>query len=362
MKQIPLFKVLMSESVHDALKPVLYSGYIGEGQKVAEFETALKKYLNNDNVLVVNSGTSALMLALKLAGVGYGDKVITTPMTCLATNMAIVNMGGVPVWADVDKYTGMLIAENIEMQITPDVKAIMVMDMGGSPCRIDEIMEVARKYNIPVIEDACQAFGSEYNGEKIGNQADYVCYSFQAIKYLTTGDGGALVVNNGDIEKGRLFRWFGLDRTKSTSMRSDQDPPVCGYKWHLTDIAATIGIENLKIVDNAIEKARDNAQYYNKFIHEKYVIIPTNKGVKSNYWMYQLSMYNVDEFITYMASKGIECSRVHRRNDTKTIFRDYAKLLPDTEFFDMNTVCIPVGWWVTDGDREYIAKCMLNFG
>lgn len=351
---IPLFKVYMNESVSEALNPVLYSGYIGEGSKVHEFESLLSSYLGNSNLLVVNSGTSALMLALKLAGIEKGKKIITTPETCLATNMAILNMGGIPVWADVDKYDGMLLPEEVEIKAKQGASAIMCMDMGGNPCRLDEIMQIGRKYNIPVIEDACQAFGSEYMDKKIGNHADYVAFSFQAIKYLTTGDGGVLVINNGNMYKGRLLRWFGLDRNKSASMRSDQDPPVSGYKWHLTDISATIGIENLKGIDWAINKTRENAQYYNKNIE---AIRPNIRG-KSNYWMYSIIIDNVDDFIKYMGSMGVECSRVHRRNDTKTIFKEFACDLPGTEYFDTHNVCIPVGWWVTQENREYIVECI----
>ena len=210
---IPLFKVHMPESVMDPLKAVLMSGYIGQGTKVDEFEKALVPWIGHPNILSLNSGTSALYLALKLAGVGYEDEVISTPMTCMASNTPIMDHKAKIVWADIDPWTGNIDPVDVERKITARTKAVMAVHWGGYPCEIDELLRVTKKYGIPLIEDAAHAFGAVYRGRKIGALSQFTCFSFQAIKHLTTVDGGALVAStNEGYRRGKLLRWYGIDR------------------------------------------------------------------------------------------------------------------------------------------------------
>ena len=190
--KIPLFKVHMPKDVDKPLLEVLHSGYIGQGPKVEEFEKKLSQFLGTENVLTLNSGTSALHLALRLANVGEGDEVISTPMTCSATNEPILAAGAKIVWADVFPENGLIDPSSIEKKITKKTKAIVGVHWGGMPFQIDEINKIALENNLKVIEDAAHALGAEFNGTKIGSHSDYVCFSFQAIKHLTTVDGGAI--------------------------------------------------------------------------------------------------------------------------------------------------------------------------
>jgi perosamine synthetase len=205
---IPLFKVHMPKEVDKPLLEVLHSGYITQGEKVEQFEKKFADMMQYKHVVSVNSGTSALTLALRLAGVGYGDEVVTTPMTCTATNLPILSLGAKPVFADVDSETGLIDPASVLTKITKKTKAIMAVDWGGSPVDVRALMDIGRRYDLRVIVDAAHAIGTHHNGE-----ADFVCYSLQAIKHITTVDGGVLACKSPDAyHRGKVLRWFGIDR------------------------------------------------------------------------------------------------------------------------------------------------------
>jgi dTDP-4-amino-4,6-dideoxygalactose transaminase len=345
-----LFKVFMPETVMAPLKEVLMSGYIGEGPKVAEFERQLAPWFDNENVLAVNSGTSAIQLALRLSNVGPGDEVISTPMTCTATNMPILATGAKIVWADIDPWTGNIDPEDVKKKITPKTKAIICVHWGGYPCDLDELKIIG----LPIIEDACHAFGSTYKGAKVGHNSDFACFSFQAIKDITTVDGGALVCKD-DYERGKLLRWYGIDRTaKGRDLRCEADIQEWGYKFHMNDVAATIGIEQLKYVKKNIAKARAHAIIYDLAFPDERLRYDTDR--LSSYWLYTIRVKDRDRFIHYMADSGVMVSKVHARNDHHTCFAESRTWLPGVDEFCAEQVSIPVGWWVDKDDLKKIIK------
>lgn len=363
---IPLFKVFMSKFASERVSDVLSSGYIGEGPVTKEFEEAIGKYIGNPNVVCVNSCTSALILALRLAGVQAGDLVATTPMTCLATNEPILALGAKPAWVDVERFTGCMSPDSLEYVLDKqDIRAVLCMHWGGFPCAILRINDAARKYKVPVIEDAAHAFGASINYTKIGNHSDYVCFSFQAIKTVTCGDGGALLVKDQDTAKrARLMRWFGLDRDVSSDMRCNQDPVEFGYKMHMNDIAAAIGLSNLKHVDGLLTTTRRNAYAYSDaFANLDHVYVPKFLGmIEPSYWLYTVLVNDAPRFIAHMRNCNITCSKVHDRCDTKTMFSD-SKVngLTGVDTFDSEHVCIPVGWWVDKEQRDHIINSVRRY-
>ena len=360
-----LFKVHIPKSVDRPLLEVLHSGFIGQGSKVDQFEKDLGDYFGNKKVITVNAGTSAIQLALRLANVGYGDEVISSPMTCTATNMPILAAGAKIVWADVDKETGLIDPKSIEEKITKKTKAIIMVHFGGIPCQIDEINRIAREYGIKTIEDAAHAFGSEYNGKKIGNHSDFVIFSFQAIKHITTIDGGLLFCkDSNDFQRGVLLRWFGIDiKSNRKDFRCEDDILEYGYKFHMNDISAVIGIEQLKYADQIVSKHLSNQKFYDEEIQGivgvRTITKPSN--VISSCWIYTLHVEKRDLFIEYMDSQGIMTSRVHERNDIHTAFKESKASLPNLDIFNLTQVSIPVGWWINDEDREYIVKKIKEF-
>lgn len=360
-KQIPMFKVAMSSEVNSELLRVIHSGWIGQGPAVNRFEKELSGVFNNDKVLTLSSGTHGLSLALRLAGVGPGDKVISTPLTCTATNMPILQAGADIVWADVNKDLN-ISHKSIKESITDNIKAIMVVHWGGYPCDMEEISDIALDNDIKLIEDCAHAYGSTYNGHKMGDcyYSDYAMFSFQAIKHLTTVDGGALCFEDeDDYKRGKLLRWYGIDReSPRTDFRCEDDILEWGYKFHMNDVCATIGLENTELAEENINIASDNAAYYEKELSKIDGITicqgATNK--ESSYWLFSMLVENRSEFTHMMGSKGISVSRVHERNDKHTCFRKFKKDLPGLEYVIDKMICLPVGWWVTPEDREYIVE------
>jgi perosamine synthetase len=365
---IPLFKVFMADNVIAPLNKVLMSGYIGEGEAVVNFESQLSRYIGNPHLVAVNSGTSALHLAYHMAlnetpntQKNYQAEVISTPITCSATNTPIISNGAKIVWADIDPLTGNICPESIQEKITEFTKAITIVHWGGTPCKIDEIKQIAKAHNIKVIEDAAHAIGAIYKGGAIGTHSDYTAFSFQAIKHLTSVDGGLLTLNNpDDTKRAKLLRWYGIDRTirEGIDLRCELDVAEAGYKFHMNDVNATIGIENLKHLDANLAKHRANAAFYTQaFNHVPSIQVPpVEKETTSAFWLYTLHVNNQNEFIKKMASDGIMVSKVHARNDTHSMFQSSRAVLPHVEAFNRTHVCIPVGWWLTEEERAYIAE------
>lgn len=360
---IPLFKVAMSDRVDNDLLKVLHSGYIGQGEQVEKFEKALMPIVGNRKILTVSAGTHAIHLALELIGVEEGDEVITSPLTCTATNWPILMCGADPIWCDIDPNTGNISPKEIEKKITNKTKAIMVVHWGGYPCDMDKISEISTRHRIPVIEDAAHAFGAEYKGWPIGSISDFTAFSFQAIKHLTTVDGGLLsTLHYGDYKRGKLLRWYGIDReTPRQTMRCEGDISEWGYKYHMNDIAATIGLGNLKDLGYILKTHRENAVYYREELQDidGLELLIEEKNVKSSYWIFTIKVDRRDDFVKMMNDKGIMVNRVHERNDIHSCVRDYYDHRPkNLNTFVEKMICIPVGWWVSQIDREYIVGCI----
>lgn len=365
---IPLFKVHIPASVDKPLLEVLHSGWIGQGIKVDKFEDELKERLRNLYVLTLNNGTAGLHLALRLAGVGYKDEVITTPMTCLATNMPILACGAFPVWTDIDPNTGNIDPAKIEENITAKTKAIICMHFGGYPCNLDEINQIAKKHNFKVIEDAAHALGAEYKGNPIGSHSDFVMFSLQAIKHINTIDGGLLCCKEErDYKLGKLLRWYGIDRDVSKiELRCENDVTDWGYKYHMNDVTATIGLEQLKYLDGILEAHRRNATYYDvKFrVNQIKKCRPLKYADDrlSSYWLYTILADDRDGFIKFMRDNGIGVSRAHVRNDIHTCFDKFRRDdLPGVDYFDAHQIAIPVHWALTPEDREYVITKIEEF-
>lgn len=363
---INLFKVAMDRGIDSPLLDVIHSGWIGQGSKVKEFELALSKKFNNDYCLSLSAGTHGLSLALKMAGVGPGDEVITTPLTCTATNMPILSRGANVVWADVkDDFN--IDPVSVKKKVTDKTKAILFVHWGGYPADLKEIRKVVydTNPNICIVEDGAHTFGSIYADTIIGDctYSDFTMISFQAIKHLTCIDGGVLFTNSPKFyERGKLLRWYGINReSERTDFRCEEDIKEAGDKWHMNDVCAVVGLSNFKLAEKNVEKARSNASYYNEQLASLsgVTLTQTNTDRLSSYWLYTIMVENRSEFCYMMADKGISVSRVHERNDIHTCFReftDFKKPLLNLEKVMRKYICIPVGWWVTEEDREYIVE------
>jgi dTDP-4-amino-4,6-dideoxygalactose transaminase len=369
-KFIPLFAVHVPKEVDKPLLDVLHSGYIGQGPKVDEFEQILSKYFGTRNILTLNNGTAGLHLAYRLSGIqSPEDEVITTPMTCAATNLPILANNGKVVWADVDKRSGLIDVLDVERKITPRTKAIVCVDWGGTPCDIDALMQLGEKYHIKVIEDAAHAFGTTYKNRKVGTLADFTMFSLQAIKHITTVDGGLLMCKSTeDYRRGKLLRWYGIDReTDRKDSRIEEDIVDWGYKFHMNDVAATIGIVQMDHIDRILKMHRDNAKYYQASLPADFYVPHTKYlqySCEPSYWLYTVVLPKAeyrDRFVEYMKQNGVQVSRVHARNDTHSAFKSSKCVLPNVTEYNNRMVCIPVNWSLTQEDKERIVTLCKNF-
>jgi dTDP-4-amino-4,6-dideoxygalactose transaminase len=373
---IPLFTVHVPTAVDKPLLETLHSGYIGQGKKVAEFEAKVASRLGNDKVLSLNSGTSAIVLALRLAGVEQGDEVITTPMTCMATNEPILERGAIPVWADINPATGLIDPLDVERKITSRTKAIIGVDWGGLPCDWEALKTIGKAHGgIPLIEDAAHGFGARYaDGLPVGGPSspDFVIFSFQAIKHITTVDGGLLAVQSAEhYQRGKLLRWYGIDREGSRQdLRCEEDVLEWGYKFHMNDVAATIGLVQLDYLDGILKAHRANANFYRTYIDatgevfEHQIEKHSLELGRAAFWLYTLLCHDAEDrenFRLYLESKGIMASRVHVRNDIHPVFREFRKELPGVDAFADREIAIPVHWALMESERDRIVEACNSY-
>lgn len=353
---IPLFKVYIDPSAKRTIPLVFDSGYVGQGPRVEEFEHALTETLNLPlPLLTTNSCTSALHLALHLCGAGPSTDVISTPITCTATNSSVVALGATIVWADVDPKTGLISPASVKSRITPRTKAIIAVDWAGQPCNYKELKKVAN--GIPIIQDSAHGVGN--------TGGDYSCYSFQAIKHLTTGDGGALLCPTKAIyDRVKLLRWYGLDRTSTDSFRCAQEISEVGYKFHLNDIAATIGLANLPGLKDRLTAHYENAEIISRVVG--------GTGGRCSWgshpnWVLTIHSAHRDELQAFLVAAGITSSPVHARNDAMPGFQKHTappgqrSALPGVDSFSRTQLCIPCGWWLTNDETTWISKTLMEW-
>ncbi len=291
---IPFTRPSFNQETIDAVSEVLRSGWVTSGPKLAEFETALSNYFDGRPVRCFANGTATMKIALQVAGIGPGDEVITTPISWVATSNVILGVGAKPVFVDIDPVTRNLDLNKLAAAITPKTRAIMPVYLAGLPVDMDQLYALANQYQLRIIEDAAQAFGSKWKGRKIGSFGDLVSFSFQANKNLTTVEGGCLVLNNDDEAKlAEKFRLQGLTRHGMDGM----DVDVLGGKDNLTDVNAAIGLEQLKQLPSYQVRRAELARQYFEVIRAELksanlenlrLELPVENFTDSNWHMFQV--------------------------------------------------------------------------
>lgn len=373
---IQLFKVFMSENAAPEVTKVLNSGYIGQGEKVDQFESKLQDFFMKDYIVTLNSGTSGLHLALDLLkkssgkwpGLEDGDEVLATSLTCTASNFPILANNLNIKWVDIDPTTLNMDLDDLSRKISPKTKAIMLVHWGGYPNDLDRIKEIQNKcfelygFKPAVIEDGAHSFGSKYKGKHIGNHGNMTMYSLQAIKHITAIDGGLLLLPHQELyDRAKLLRWYGIDRNSNRKdFRCEADIQEWGFKFHMNDVCATVGMENLKHADEIVSRHQSNAKFYDEHLQDipGLTTLTRHEGHESAFWIYSMLVEDRDGFYKHMKDCGIVVSQVHERNDKHTCVSDYKSSLPTLDRIIGKVVSIPVGWWVTDEDRQYIVDCI----
>ena len=378
---IPLFKVYMSKNAKKEVGKVLDSGFIGQGPVVEKFEELLRKRFNNELVVTTNSGTSAEHLAIRLLknpdindnskwpGIQDGDEALCTSLTCTATNWPVLANNMKIKWVDVDPLNLNMDLDDLERKLSPTTKIIYVVHWGGNPINLDRVKKIQNKclqlygFKPAVIEDCAHAFGAKYKGKPIGSHGNFCTFSFQAIKHMTSVDGGMLICPHEKLYKrARLLRWYGIDRDDNRKdFRCESDITEWGYKMHMNDVNAAVGLCNLKEVDErVIQKNIDNAWYYTREIGLTDGITLLEETPGCSFWIYTLKVERRDDFMRMMEEKGIMVSRVHERNDKHTCVKEFRSALPNLDKVVNEMICIPNGWWVTKEQREYIVESIKS--
>lgn len=321
---IVLFHPQIPTSAIERVSKVLSGRWIGQGPLVDEFEKTFEnRYGKGKKALAVGSGTDALHLAYILAGLQPGDEVIAPVFTCTATNIPFLYMGVKIVFADVDPNTMNLNIEHVRQLITEKTKAIVCVHYGGLPCEMDALAELSKTYNIPIIEDAAHALGATYKGKVVGEISPFTMYSFQAIKHITTGDGGLLLLPEDLHEKAKRIRWFGIDRSAKQKGIWENDITEVGYKYQMTDIGAAMGLAGLEEFDAVLAFRQSLFKAY----EEQLGALPDVKFIGGGYtdrthaaWMCTIHIENRKGLWQKLRDNRIESAQVHYRNDRYSIF------------------------------------------
>jgi perosamine synthetase len=360
------FYTHISSEARENVNRVLDTTFVSAGKIAEQFEKELERILKLHQVVTVNSGTSALHLGLNIAGIKEGDEVIIPAQTFIATGLSVLMLKAVPVFADIQADTGNIDPESIEEKITSRTRAIIPVHWGGCPCDMDEINTIARNHDLKVIEDAAHALGAIYKGKPIGTISDFTVFSFQAIKHLTTGDGGALCCRRTeDFIRAKQKRWFGIDRENSKpsiSGEREYDVSELGYKYHLNDYAAALGLANLSDLPAILNRHRFIADVYSKELSNTpgVTLLRYNSDRQSSYWVFTILVERREDFIRKLASCGIPSSVVHLRIDKNSVFGGVRKELINQGKFNELQVSLPVHSGLTDGDIKYIIETIKN--
>ena len=363
MKLIPLVKSRMPSKARlmPELEKVLYSGFVAQGEQVDLFEQAFQGYIGGTGYsLSLNSGTAALHIALILAGVKEGDEVISTALTAEPTNVAIKMIGAKIRYADIDINTGCIDPKSIEINLNEKTKAIMVVDYGGVPVNVPAIKIISERKNIPVIHDAAHSLGSKFNSILSGNHFAYTIFSLQAIKHLTTIDGGILqIASKFEYEKAKLIRWFGIDKRIT---RLENNIQFQGYKYHMNNVNAVIGLVQLTEIKEVIDSYIENGRFYDaELLNVPGIeLLKYYPGSEPSYWLYTMKVENRDGFINKLAKHGVVASELHKRNDLHDYLNDFRSPLPALDAFYNKLIHIPCGWWVSTEDREKIVDIIKS--
>lgn len=371
---IPLFKVYMSPKAGEEVNKVLYSGFIGQGKKVDEFEQAFsEKFVvdqkspdilkKNESCLSVNSATSGLHLFYHMFGSDY-DEVLTSPLTCTASNWPILANRKRIKWVDVDNTCNMDL-DDLERKLSPTTKFINLIHWGGNPINLHRVEKIREKcfemygFFPIVIQDCAHAIGSMFDGKHLSSYYNSV-FSFQAIKHVTSVDGGMMVFQERkQFKRAKLLRWYGIDRDgERKDFRCEENIPEYGFKFHMNDVNATIGLANLQDVESIVLKHRQNSLYYDQQLKKVggVDIIEKSYLSRSSDWIHTIHVEQRDNFVKMMTERGIMVSRVHERNDKHSCVRHFQTSLPGVDKCTSTMICIPNGWWLTEEEREYIVN------
>ena len=368
--KIPLFDLNFGEEEENAVIETLRSKWISTGPKTQAFENKFANMLQSGNAIALTNCTVSLHLALKLVGIKPDDEIICPSLTFVATVNSIRYLDAVPVFADVISLENLTIDPNdVERKITDKTKAIVVMHYGGFACEMDSIMEIAKRHNLKVVEDACHGPLSEYKGQKLGTIGDIGCYSFFSNKNISTGEGGMLITNNDEYaEHAKLMRSHGMTSMsyeRASGHSTSYDVVELGYNYRMDDIRSAIGIVQLDKIEEDIRKRSQIRKHYIEQLKgvEEIVIPFKDYSEYSSNYIFPIVLRNSDEenrdrIRNLMAEAGIQTSIHYPAVHRFSIYKDFYLKLPITEYVADNAISLPMYGKLNEDEVDYIGECL----
>tara|TARA_Y100001958_G_C21210491_1_gene536254 strand:- start:400 stop:1581 length:1182 start_codon:yes stop_codon:yes gene_type:complete len=366
-KTVPIFYPHVPKKAKIAVSKVLSGRWLGQGPLVDKFEKVFsQKFCDNMPVVAVGSGTDALHLSYILGNIDKGDEIICPVFTCTATNIPLLYTGAKIKFADINPIDLNISLDHVEKLITKKTKAIVFVNYGGVLCDLKKLNYLAKKHKLLLIQDAAQSLGAKYENKSITNYADFTIFSFQAIKHITSGDGGAICIRNKSLAKKAFrIRWFGIDRPKKQGGTWENDITEVGYKYQLTDIGASLLLESIKEF-NSIKSHRNliYKTYLKNLNQSKYLrcAVSTDKQSNPVMWLFTIITPFKDLIQKKLRAKNIETNQVHFRNDKYSIFKKFTK---NKKFKNMDKVqndylVLPMHTKMTIADAKRVSKEINN--
>ena len=369
--RIPVFKPAFGEEEKQALCQTLDSGWVGRGPRTVEFEERFAQYIGVNNAIALNSATAALHLAMLAAGV-KGQEVLTTSMTFVSTNHAILHGGGRPVFCDIEPHTLNINPDEVRKKITPTTRAIVVVHYGGHACDMDPILELARDNGLWVIEDVAHGCGGLYKERKLGSLGDIGCFSFQATKNLTTGDGGMLTTDDDELaEKIRRLRWVGISRPTWERFQPGlfhswmYEVDELGFKYEMNDLGASLGLVQLgKLQQTNAVRRRLLKRYREAFAAVEGIEMMAEEQYASS------SCHNAvikvadgrrDQLYAYLHQRGIDSNVHYHPNHMLPLYQLYTTRLQVTEREWERILTIPLFPDLTDSEQDRVIEAIQMF-
>jgi len=368
---IPISRPVTGSEEIAAMQKVFESAWLGLGATTYEFENTVAAYLGAKHVIAVNTGTSALHLALSGIGVGPGDEVIVPSLTFAATIQPILNLGATPVFVESREEDYFIDLDDVRRKITPKTKAIMPVLYCGNPAGIDDLYEIAAEHGLRVVEDAAHAFGSDHaDGSKVGSKGDLVCFSFDPIKNITTGEGGAIAVADDDLaEELRRQRILGIDqdtwnryKNKRTYIYEVTSP---GYRYHMPNFCAAVGLEQMKRLPDFIERRRAIARRYDEALADLPGISTTEMDydrVAPHIYIIRVRQEERDDFMTFLKEREVGTGLHYIANHSQPMFRKFVtEPLPRVDRLWREMVTIPLHCAMSDEDVETVIAAIREY-
>lgn len=359
---IPLARPDITELEKRYVLEVLDSGQLSFGEKLHQFEQLFCDELQMRHAVAMNSGTSALHVAVKALGLQEGDEVITTPYSFVASSNCLLYEGATPVFVDIDPLTLNIDTKKIEEAITARTKAILAVHVFGQVCQMDEIMRIARNHNLFVIEDACEALGAEWKGKKAGTFGDVSVFAFYANKQVTTGEGGILVTNSD-----HLYELACSLRNQGRSMQNSWlEHHRIGYNYRMSDLQAAVGLAQMQRLQELLQKREQVADRYMKLIekHRLPVILPARMSeAKISWFVFVLILpqeADQQQVISFLSSKGIQTKpyfpSIHLQPYYQKWYSEAPRSFPVSEQMSKRTLAIPFHNNLTAEEQEYVIE------